>query len=71
MTGHAGYDVEQGKHSSIPGESASLYRYYGNKYGGSQKIGNQPTSNPSYTTLEHIPKGQAILPQGHFLNCVH
>ena len=33
----------------------------------SQKIGNQPTSRPSNTTLGHITKGCAIILQGHFV----
>jgi hypothetical protein len=37
----------------------------------SQKIGNQFISRPSYTTLEHIPKGCSILPQGCLFNHVH
>ena len=37
----------------------------------SQKIGNQPTLRPSNTTLEQIPKGCALIPQGHLLSCVH
>ena len=37
----------------------------------SQKIGNQPTSGPSNTTLGHIPKGYAIILQGHLCNYVH
>lgn len=34
-----------------------------------QKDENQSTSRSSYTTLDHIPKGCAILPQRHVLNC--
>ena len=37
----------------------------------SQKIGNQPTPRSTNNTLGHIPKGCAIILQGHLLNCVH
>ena len=34
VTAHAGEDEEQGKHTSIAGESANLYNYCGNQFGG-------------------------------------
>ena len=37
----------------------------------SQKIGNQSTSKPSYTTTGHIPKRCFAILQGHLLNYVH
>ena len=37
----------------------------------SQKIGNQPTSGHSNTTLGHIPKNFSIILQGHLFNYVH
>jgi hypothetical protein len=36
-----------------------------------QKVGNQNTLRPSYTTLEHISKGHSILSQRYFLNNVN
>ena len=29
------------------------------------------STRPIYITLEHMPKGCCIIPQGHLLNCVH
>ena len=37
----------------------------------SQKIGNQPTSGPSNTTLGHILKRCSITLQRHLFSCVH
>ena len=37
----------------------------------SQKIGNQPNSRPSNTTLGHITKGYSIILQKHLFNYVH
>ena len=36
-----------------------------------QKIGSQPISGPSNTTLGHIPKGCLVIQQGHLFNYVH
>ena len=37
----------------------------------SQKIGNQPTTRPSNTTLGHIPKECSIILQGHLFSYVY
>jgi hypothetical protein len=51
--------AEQGE-NSVTGESADLYRHYGNQYGSfSEKNGNQSTSRLSYANLGHIPKRTA------------
>ena len=34
MIAYTGEGVEKGKHSSIDGEIANLYKHFGNKYGG-------------------------------------
>ena len=38
---------------------------------GSQKIGNQSTSEHINTFLGHLPKECTLIPQGHLLNCIY